>query len=228
MSLKNKKTAIKPISTKDQILIKAEGLFSKYNYYTVSMDQIAKLVNTTKAAIYYYFKSKRDLYLQVLANSFALFNNSLKIVLNGEEEAEKKLHNTIKTYIDFCINQREIIFLSMQKMSQKDSAIIKFASGLKSEIIDLLEPLVKEVLTETCPHCYAKRCGREGMEEGKKVISNIDTRLTTSLLADMMDSFAMRQNLEKNVKMNSAKVADQIMELFFLKNISSEKKREKT
>ena len=93
-----------------------------------------------------------------------------------------------------------------------DSAIVKFAGGLRSEIIDLLEPLVKEVLT------------KNEIKEGKKVVSKIDTRFTTSLLTDMMDAFAIRQSLEKNAKINSAKAADQIMELFFLENGSLKKK----
>ncbi len=212
MNLRNKKIAVGTNSTKSQILRKAEDLFSRYNYYAVSMDQIARLVNTTKAAIYYYFKSKRDLYLQILANSFGSLGDSLEIVLKREDAVERKLYKVIKTYIDFCLNQREIVSFSMQKMSKEDSVIIKFVNNLRSEIVDLLEPLVREVLTE------------RRMKEGKKITAEIDTRLTTSLLTDMMDAFVVRQSSNKKDKLDSAKIADQIMALIFSKKGSSKKK----
>jgi len=212
MNLRNKKIAVGTNSTKSQILRKAEDLFSRYNYYAVSMDQIARLVNTTKAAIYYYFKSKRDLYLQILANSFGLLGDSLEVVLKKEDAVERKLYKVIKTYIDFCLNQREIVSFSMQKMSKEDSVIIKFVNNLRSEIVDLLEPLVREVLTE------------RRVKEGKKITAKIDTRLTTSLLTDMMDAFVVRQSSNKKDKLDSAKIADQIMALIFSKEGSPKKK----
>ena len=100
----------------------------------------------------------------------------------------------------------------MQKMSKEDSVIIKFVNNLRSEIVDLLEPLVREVLTE------------RRMKEDKKITAEIDTRLTTSLLTDMMDAFVVRQSSNKKDKLDSAKIADQIMALIFSKKGSSKKK----
>src|SRR5947199_4627328 len=52
--------------TKRHILTKAEQLFARHGFDGVSMREIAEACDITKANIYYYFKDKESLYLQVL------------------------------------------------------------------------------------------------------------------------------------------------------------------
>jgi len=54
------------MSKKEEILKIASKEFAKYGYRGVVLDKIAKEANITKAAIYYHFKNKQDLYENVL------------------------------------------------------------------------------------------------------------------------------------------------------------------
>ena len=60
-------------STRDKILNTAGKLFSQRGYFGVSMSQIAQQVGITKAALYYHFDSKQDIYLTVLKILFLPF-----------------------------------------------------------------------------------------------------------------------------------------------------------
>jgi len=57
-------------SSKQKILKGASDLFSEFGFLGVSMEDIAKKLGITKAALYYHFKSKKELYLKVLEGSF--------------------------------------------------------------------------------------------------------------------------------------------------------------
>jgi len=49
-------------NTKKCIIDTARRFFSEYNYLAVSMSDIAKKLNITKAALYYHFTSKAEIY----------------------------------------------------------------------------------------------------------------------------------------------------------------------
>ena len=51
---------------KQQILIAASKLFMELGYGAVSMEQVAREANVSKATLYAHFKSKNDLFVAML------------------------------------------------------------------------------------------------------------------------------------------------------------------
>lgn len=62
-----KKTNIMKQSTKDTIVQVAGTLFAKYGFYKTSMDEVAKVARKAKGSLYYHFRSKEDLFKEVLS-----------------------------------------------------------------------------------------------------------------------------------------------------------------
>jgi AcrR family transcriptional regulator len=58
------------LSTKDQILLSASGLFLERGYSATSMEAIADDVGITAAALYWHFDSKTDILMQFLETTF--------------------------------------------------------------------------------------------------------------------------------------------------------------
>ncbi|MFZ2975824.1 MAG: TetR/AcrR family transcriptional regulator [Candidatus Moraniibacteriota bacterium] len=56
--------------TKKYIIDTARQFFSEYGYLGVSMNDIAKKLNITKAALYYHFTGKAEIYEKVLNEVF--------------------------------------------------------------------------------------------------------------------------------------------------------------
>jgi AcrR family transcriptional regulator len=53
------------IEVKDSIVKSATIFFSKYGFYKTTVDEIAKHIHKAKGGIYYYFKSKEELFNEV-------------------------------------------------------------------------------------------------------------------------------------------------------------------
>jgi len=52
---------------KDQIIIAARNLFSRQGYSKTSVDDISQAVGMTKSSLYYYFKSKEEMFMEAFS-----------------------------------------------------------------------------------------------------------------------------------------------------------------
>jgi len=69
-------------NTKIHIIKEANSLFEKYDYKNVDMRSIAKNSNVSVGTLYNYFKSKEDLYISILKESWQGTFNSLDEIAN--------------------------------------------------------------------------------------------------------------------------------------------------
>lgn len=185
------------ISTKDLIIDTAERLFAQFGYLGVSMIDIADSLGITKAALYYHFDSKEDLYLKVLENAFSEFSDTIKKISDENLAIQKKFCKTITTYIDFSLKRKGLAKLTMQELSKNDdNNIIYFITKTKIEIANQLEPTVKEFLA------FKKK-------------SAINSKVATYLLIGMLNTFVLGEILEGGKNWKAKDIAKQINELFF-------------
>jgi len=70
-----------------KILESAETLFAEHGYYGVSVQDIAKLAEVSKANVYHHFSSKEDLYFAVIKNSMQEMNDLLNSFTQNETSA---------------------------------------------------------------------------------------------------------------------------------------------
>jgi AcrR family transcriptional regulator len=181
--------------TKKQIIEIARKLFSEYSYLGVSMSDIAKKLNISKAALYYHFTGKEEIYTKVLDEVFDNLTLCINEALN-EKTTDKKLHKLIKNYLNFGFTEKNLIKALILKISPADSQIKDHIIQLRSQITDIIQPLIEEVL------------------KNKKIARKIDSKLLTSLLTGMMDSLLLEYSF-LNKKIDSEKVSNQIIAVLF-------------
>jgi len=180
-------------NTKKNILETARRLFSEFSYFGVSMNDIAKKLNITKAALYYHFSGKREIYIKVIDEVF----NNLRLALSQalkEKTTDKKFYKIIKNYLDFGLKEKNLIRVLMLKFPSKDAELKKYIFRLREGILDLAEPVVKKILAE------------------KKKSKKIESRLTTSLLIGMIEGILLEYSFF-NKKIDSKKIAKQVFAL---------------
>ncbi len=85
--------------SKQRVLDTASKLFSEFGFLGVSMEDIAKHLNITKAGLYYHFKSKKDLFLQVLEKA----NQNL---IKTFDKQPQEFSQLIKSYIRFSLKEK--------------------------------------------------------------------------------------------------------------------------
>lgn len=194
------KTKIIPssLNTKEKILESAKKLFSDYGYSAVSMSEIAKEVKITKAALYYHFKSKKEIYLEVIQNSFDALLKKLKEPIGLKTTFEKKFHQTLMAYLEFSLNEKNPIQETIQKISRLDKTTIKFTQKLQWQIIKKFEDLIKEG------------------QKKKKLLSNLSSKVIAHFIIGLMDTTIIQKSFIKNKKLTLKKSVDEIMKLLFL------------
>ncbi len=89
------------VNKKDQnrenILKIAREIFSKYGYKKTTLDDIASAVRKGKSSLYYYFKSKEDLFHAVIIKEVEILAHELEIVINRNTDPVDKLRDYILT-----------------------------------------------------------------------------------------------------------------------------------
>ena len=181
--------------TKKYIINIARLFFSEYSYLGVSMNDIAKKLNITKAALYYHFTGKAEIYGKVLDEVFNDLSLSIAQASN-EATIDKKLHKLIKNYLDFGFKEKNLIKALMLKLSPADDQITKRITQLRERVANLIQPIIEEVFAS------------------KKLTKKVDVGLLTSLLTSMMDGLLLEYSF-LNKKINSAKISDHIIAVLF-------------
>ncbi len=86
-------------SNRENILKIAREIFSKYGYKKTTLDDIANAVRKGKSSLYYYFKSKEDLFHAVIMKEVEILGYELEIVINRNTDPVDKLRDYILTKI---------------------------------------------------------------------------------------------------------------------------------
>jgi len=75
------------LDVKNLIIESATRYFSKYGFYKTTMDEIAKHIHKAKGVLYYYFKSKEELFNEVLKQELNIVKSELNKVVNQENDS---------------------------------------------------------------------------------------------------------------------------------------------
>lgn len=86
------KKAHDELSTKDTILEIATILFFKKGYPLISMDDVAQRADVTKATIYYYYKTKDDLFTDAVVKLMQRITGGIERIFSQDISLKDKLH----------------------------------------------------------------------------------------------------------------------------------------
>lgn len=181
--------------TKKYIINAARQLFSKYSYLGVSMNDIAQKLDITKAALYYHFVGKAEIYEKVLDSVF----NDLSLAVSQamrEDTTDKKLHELIKNYLDFGFKEKNLIKSLMLKLPPDEHKISKHIARLREQVAHLIQPAVEEVMAN------------------KNLTEKVDSKFLTSMLTGAMNELLLEYSFS-NKKIDSEKVSNQIIAVLF-------------
>lgn len=111
--------------TKDIVLETATRLFIKEGYKNVSMDDVAKACNVTKATIYYYYPTKGELYTSALIAMMDRIKLSILQILEQSKPFKERLEQLVEIHLSATIDidmknfmKEAAINLSEEQLSQ--------------------------------------------------------------------------------------------------------------
>ncbi len=82
---------------KKRIIEIAEQLFAQYGFLKTTMEDIAKKAHMGKSSVYYYFKSKDDIFAEVIRKDTINFQQKLDDAVNRADTPENKIRAYVIT-----------------------------------------------------------------------------------------------------------------------------------
>lgn len=124
-------------AAKEKIIQSAFQVFTKKGYQTATMDDIAKEVGVSKAALYQYFKNKKELLNEIVLSYHNMFREVIRAALERQDSknlAEEvqgallkkyRLHHEMLFEIIAIAAHDEGIKKSLNSEYEKDTALLK-------------------------------------------------------------------------------------------------------
>ena len=90
---------------KQAVIAEASRAFGRHGYKNVSLDEIAKTLNVTKPALYYYFKNKQELVYECHELAMHLGDRVLQDAIASENTGFGRISVFIKNYISLLTDE---------------------------------------------------------------------------------------------------------------------------
>jgi AcrR family transcriptional regulator len=160
------------------LLDKAEELFWKYGYTSVSVDQIAKEAGISKMTIYKHFHSKEDLFVEVLMNNTDRHINKLIEKINEKYHTLEKIE-AMYTYTLEINSQLSPVFV--KEILDRANILSKIVAYKEKRSLEIWRLIVED-----------------GIQ--KKEIRDLDIDFISSLLLYMPTIFMKTDSYTDEVK----------------------------
>lgn len=103
---------------RDEILATATQLFIQQGYHGLAMRQISEALGVSKAALYYYFEDKEELFLAILTDYLEEIETAIAAIHAQTESGAEQIHRFVEMVLQQPAERRAIIRLASQEMAQ--------------------------------------------------------------------------------------------------------------
>ncbi|WPO78379.1 TetR/AcrR family transcriptional regulator [Flavobacterium sp. KACC 22761] len=116
----------KDTTTEEKIKTAAKTVFYKKGFTATRTRDIAEEAGLNLALLNYYFRSKAKLFEIIMAETFAGFVGSMKVILNDEKTSlEQKVVIIVERYIDFISAEPEIPTFILTEIRNNPEGLLK-------------------------------------------------------------------------------------------------------
>lgn len=180
---------------RENILNTGRRLFIQRGYHGLSMRMIAEEVGVSKAALYYHFQDKQELFLAILGDSLAEVEVLLDECLNTRRQAVNRIGLFVQKILSQPSQQRSVIRLANQELNHlEEAARERFEARYRSQFLDKLQ-----------------RIFAEGVSSGE--LRQLDPGILTWSLLGMLYPYFYASPLKQF--QNSVSLASQLTSIFF-------------
>ncbi len=110
---------------REQILTTAKSMFIQQGYHGLAMRQISEALGVSKAALYYHFKDKEELFLAILTSYLNDIESLLDRILAEQASNRDRIGMFVAVVLRQPAEQRAVIRLASQELAQLSTAARK-------------------------------------------------------------------------------------------------------
>lgn len=143
-------------STKDKILYIATELFLEKGYSAVSMDDVAQKCDVTKATVYYYYKTKADLFTDAMVQLMIRIKRQITEMLSTTEPLKTQLFKLANAHLQATVDIDIHSFMKEAKISLSAEQL-QWMKKSEDEMYSALESALKKAMDRgEIPHSDAR------------------------------------------------------------------------
>lgn len=184
------------MSKKEQVKLKigaaAMKCFEKYGLEKTTLDDIAKSVGLNKASLYYYYKNKEDIFLEVALSEGAQF------ICDLQGKAMQK--RTVESQVLFYLQERVLYYMHVLN---KNKVSTESLNKILPRFFELYDDMMKKEIV------FLAGLTREGIKAGE--IIKTDAEKLASSLINMSD--ALKHSVEQQALLKGETEADYTLSL---------------
>jgi len=205
---------------KKSILKASEKVFTNKGYTTATMDDIGIEAQFSKATLYRYFKSKRDIFIKIISKSLEEVHESLAEILTKKMNSEEKLIQVIRYTISYYHRKKNLarIFF-MERSTMKKILNISQEQQIQTLHEHPAIPNEFRVRLEKISNII-REIIKEGIESGE--FRKVDVTDAAFILGAMLRGFLLRGPMQP--KEYSINKSTDILMHFLLYGIKKERK----
>lgn len=148
---------------KQALLREAVRVFNQRGYANASLDDVARNLNITKAALYYYFRSKQEILYECYCMSFDVWDEALEYAIAHGRNGRDKIEIYIRRYIALGLG----VLLPTINVREQEALAAEFRQKLARRR-RTRRNLLRQIIAE-------------GIKDGS--IRNCDPRIAVSVIA---------------------------------------------
>jgi AcrR family transcriptional regulator len=197
------------------ILRAAEGVIVRKGYSAMTMDDVAREAQFSKATLYHYFRSKGELLLEILGNFFEETDQEVQKINRLRLSAREKLKRGIHFYLRFNEEKENIsrMLIMDRAFTEKMNIFVSDERTITSEVdrrfITKMKTKRKDILDGV------SRILTEGMASGE--FRKMDVADAVTFLESLLQGYCHVRFWHDRPL--SAKEATEIIQEFFLRGI---------
>lgn len=115
-------TQVELVNSRTAILDAAERLFVEKGYHAISMREIADAVGMTKAALYYHFRDKEQLFMAILEGVLSELSMLIEQCRQVESSCRGQIEAIVQQIMLLPPERRASLRLASQELSNLDAA----------------------------------------------------------------------------------------------------------
>jgi len=119
---------------KDEVITTAQRLFQRYGFSKTTMEDIAKAMGRGKSTLYYYYKSKDDIFKDVIIHETNEVMNAVLDACEKEGTAQEKLFNYISTLLN-TIRTKVSLYEVMKKEFMEEGSACMHQPSLNEALL---------------------------------------------------------------------------------------------
>ncbi len=134
------------IDRKKQIVEAAAKSFSLYGYKATTMDQVAKLANVGKGTIYTFFKTKEELFDDIIKSLIADIRTEVEGAMDDSASILENLNRVLVRVYEFRKSHQLTIKLIQEERDMGTQTVVEAMQRVELSIIQYMKVIIQKAI----------------------------------------------------------------------------------